>query len=162
MADKNHPRIGDLLVAAGALTRDQVQAVLEQQQATGRPFGDLAERMFAVDAETVEKAWLDQYVSYGTEVDLNNQRIDMEVLRVLNRRQAWQFRMLPLRRENDELIVATTRDRLPKAVNFAWRRLHDPIYFLIAQRPQLEDFLMDHYPWPAMYEQMEQAVASTW
>ncbi len=143
-------KIGELLVAQGSLTRDQVQAILEEQNTTGRPFGYLAERMFNVNAENIEKAWIDQYVSMDTSIDLDTQRIDTEVLRVLNRRQAWQFHMLPMHYDDSDLVVATSKEKLPRAINFAWRKIKDPVFFLIAKRPQLEDFLMEHYPWPAM------------
>lgn len=150
MGDVQRMKMGELLVQAGVLNQDQIQQILDMQESTGRPFGDLAERMFGVDPDAIEQAWIEQYLSYGAEVDLDTQHMDVEVLRVLNRRQAWQFQLLPLRRDNEELIMATTRKRLPRAVNFAWRRMHDPVFFLIARRPQLEEFLMDHYPWPAM------------
>jgi hypothetical protein len=149
MANNRGIRIGELLVRHGVLSEQQVFEILQEQKRTQRPFGDLAERMFEVSAEAVEQAWIEQYLTLSPVVDLNEQDIDVKVLKVLNRRQAWQFRMLPLRREEDELVIATTQDRLKRAVNFAWRRVHDPVYFLIARRPQLEDFLMQHYPWPA-------------
>ena len=142
-------RIGELLVRQGVLTEQQVQQVLDEQKRIGRPFGDLAERMFNVSPDAVEKAWVDQYVTYSTEVDLEKQKFDVRTLKTINRRQAWQFRMLPIRRENDEMVAATCQDHLRRAVNFAWRHLDEPIYFLIAGRPQLEEFLMEHYPWPA-------------
>ncbi len=144
------PRIGELLVRIGALSEQQLQAILEHQKQTNRPFGDLAERMYGVRPDQVEQAWVEQYLSFSTAVDLQTQGVDAEVLRVLNRRQAWQFRLLPLRREDDEVVMATCSEKLPRAVNFAWNRMSDPVYFLIAQRPQLEQFLQEHYPWPAM------------
>jgi MSHA biogenesis protein MshE len=142
-------RIGELLIEQGVLSAEQVQQILDEQKRAGRPFGDLAERLFGVSPESVEKAWIDQYLSLSTEIDLDQQSVDVHVLRTLNRRQAWQFRMVPMRHEQQDLVVATSREHLKRAVNFAWRRLHDPVYFLIARRPQLEDFLMRHYPWPA-------------
>jgi len=148
-------RIGELLVEAGVLTADQVQQVLDAQRREGRPFGDLAERMFGVEPEAVEQAWVDQYLSFDTEIDLETQRIDTEVLRLLNRRQAWQFELLPLRRERGELLLATTSNRLVRAANFAWRRFQDPVMLLISCRPQLEQFLQRHYPWRAV-EDLEQ------
>ena len=141
-------RIGQLLVAQGVLTEEQVERIVEQQREVGRPFGDLAERMFDVDPDAVERAWIDQYLAFGTEAELNDQRIDQEALDLLSRRQAWQFRVLPLRREADELVVATSREHLRRAVNFAWRRLEEPLYFLIVRPAQLEQYLMHHYPWP--------------
>ncbi len=159
MTQEHGLRMGELLVAAGLLTDQQVRDILAEQQRSGRPFGDLAERLFNVNPDAVEQAWVEQYLSLQTEVDLTTQEVDVEVLRVLNRRQAWQFRMLPLRRDDDELVMATCREKFVRAVNFAWRRMNDPVFFLIAQRPQLEEFLMEHYPWPGI-EQLEPAAMS--
>ncbi len=145
-------RIGEILVGLGVLSAEQVEAIVAEQKKVGRPFGDLAERMFDVAPSAVEQAWVDQYTAFGTEADLEQQEIDTQVLRVLNRRQAWQFRMLPLRRENNELIAATDKENLRRACGFAWNTLDEPIYFLIARRPQLEEFLMDHYPWPGILD----------
>lgn len=143
-------KIGELLVRQGVMTEEQVSEVLEHQQATGRPFGLLAEQLFDVNPDAVEKAWVEQYLSYETEVDLESQHIDVEVLKVINRRQAWQFRILPVQRDESthEMIAVTSKEFLRRAVNFAWRQVNDPVYFLVARRPQLEEFLMKHYPWP--------------
>jgi len=145
-------RIGELLVRQGALTAEQVETILEAQRRESRPFGDLAERMFGVTPDAIEQDWIDQYLCFGERAFLEQQRIDVQVLKVINRRQAWQFRMLPLRKKDGELVVATCRDHLQRAVSFAWSRLDDPIHFLIARRPQLEEFLMEHYPWPNALE----------
>jgi MSHA biogenesis protein MshE len=154
MTQRHGLRMGELLVQAGVLTEPQVKEILETQRKTGRPFGDLAERLFEVPTESIEQAWVEQYLQFGTAVDLESQRIDVEVLRVINRRQAWQFKLLPMRYEADELVMATTPNDFKRAVNFAWRKLSDPIYFVLSQRPQLEQFLQTHYPWPAM-EQLD-------
>lgn len=141
-------RIGEILVAQNVLREWQVEQILEHQQRFGRPFGDLAERLFGIRPAQVENAWVEQYLSFGTEIDLDEQTIDAQTLRVINRRQAWQFRMLPLSREDGEMIAVTSRDRLRRAVSFAWRRFDEPVYFLIAAPAQLERFLMKYYPWP--------------
>ena len=141
-------RIGELLARRGVLTPVQIDQVLDAQKDSGRPFGDLAERMFGVEPESVERAWLDQYLSYDTAVDLDDERFDEGVLGTLDRRQAWQFRVLPIRRADGELVVATCAEKLRKAVNFAWRTFNEPVYFLVAPRTQLEEHLMTHYPWP--------------
>ena len=46
-------RLGDLLVNRGAMTGQQRDAVLEYQRLTGRPFGELAERLFGVGQAAV-------------------------------------------------------------------------------------------------------------
>lgn len=152
--------IGQILKRHGVLTETQVQAILERQRTEARPFGDLAERMFRVTPDMVEKAWVEQYLSYDTEIDLDSQYIDSEVLKVINRRQAWQFRVLPMRRNRQEMVAATSPQFLRRAVNFSWRNFQDPVFFLIARRPQLEMFLMKHYPWPgAMDLPVDQSAA---
>ena len=37
---------------------------------------------------------------------------------------------------------------LVRAVNFSGRKIDEPIHFLIAERAQLREFLMKHYPVP--------------
>ena len=45
---------------------------------------------------------------------------DNEALRVLNRRQAWQFELLPIRTEpQGEILMAASANRLARAVTFA-------------------------------------------
>ena len=92
-------QIGQLLVEQGVLTERQVKHVLQVQKMSHRPFGDLAERLYGIDPKAVEDAWVQQYLRMAGVVDLEDVDIDAECLRVLNRRQAWQFHLLPLRRE---------------------------------------------------------------
>ena len=141
-------QIGQLLVEQGVLTDTQVQQVLAAQQKSHRPFGDLAERMFGVKAKAVEDAWVEQYIRVAGIVDLDEQKFDVDCLRLLNRRQAWQFHTLPVNREQHGLNIATSADKLVRAVNFATRTLEEPVMVMIAERQQLQEFLMKHYPVP--------------
>jgi hypothetical protein len=141
-------QIGQLLIEQGVLTPSQVQQIIQVQKTNHRPFGDLAERLFGIDPRAVEDAWVEQYIRTAGIVDLNSIRIETDALRVLNRRQAWQFHLLPLHRDDNNLNIATSADDLVRSVNFAVRKLDDPIYFLIAERQQLREFLMRHYPVP--------------
>jgi hypothetical protein len=149
-------QIGQLLVEQGVLTTKQVEQILKVQQTSHRPFGDLAERLFGIDPRAVEDAWVEQYVRTAGIVDLSQIKIESDALRILNRRQAWQFHLLPLNHNEPvssdsagpNFNMATSSDSLVRAVNFAVRKLNDPIYFLIAERQQLREFLMKHYPVP--------------
>jgi hypothetical protein len=140
--------IGELLVEQGVLTSTQVDHILKVQRESHRPFGDLAERLFGIDPRAVEDAWVEQYVRTVGVIDLDDQQMDESCLRLLNRRQAWQFHSLPMNRESENLNIATSADDLVRAVNFASRKIDEPIYFQLAQRQQLREFLMRHYPVP--------------
>lgn len=141
-------QIGQLLVEQGVLTDKQVEEILQVQRVSHRPFGDLAERLFGISPEAVEDAWIEQYIRVAGVVDLNDLEIDARCLRMLSRRQAWQFHLLPICRQDGNLNMATDRESLVRAVNFSARRLDEPVCFLIAQRRQLREFLMRHYPVP--------------
>ncbi len=139
-------QIGQLLVEQGVLSDAQVRHVLMVQKISHRPFGDLAERLYGVDPKAVEDAWVQQYLRMVGVVDLDDQKIEVECLRLLNRRQAWQFHLLPLNRQAEGLHMATSAEDLVRSVNFTTRSLDQPVHFLIAERQQLREFLMKHYP----------------
>src|ERR1700744_6596947 len=88
--------IGQLLIEQGVLTEAQVQHVLQVQKISHRPFGDLAERLYGINPRAVEDAWVEQYLRTVGVVDLDDQDIDTECLRLLKRRLAWQGSVLPL------------------------------------------------------------------
>ena len=140
--------IGQLLVEQGVLTADQVKHILTVQKASHRPFGDLAERLFGIAPEAIEDAWVEQYIRTAGVVDLDDVTFDADCLRLINRRQAWQFHLLPAHRDGEHLQVATDAEHLIKSVNFASRRIDEAVFFLVADRGQLREFLMKHYPVP--------------
>ena len=141
-------QIGQLLVEQGVLTERQVKHVLQVQKMSHRPFGDLAERLYGIDPKAVEDAWVTQYLRMAGVVDLEDVEMEAECLRVLNRRQAWQFHMLPMNRTDDHLNIATDAQSLVRAVNFSAKKLDEPVFFQLAEREQLRAFLMKHYPVP--------------
>ena len=49
--------------------------------------------------------------------------------------------------------MATSTDGLVRSVNFATRSVEEPVHFLIAERQQLREFLMKHYPVPEFLAQ---------
>ncbi len=141
-------QIGELLVEQGVLTDKQVSHILKVQKVSHRPFGDLAERLYGINPRAVEDAWVEQYLRIVGVIDLEQAEVETECLRLLNRRQAWQFHLLPLNREDEGLQMATSAENLVRSVNFATRAIDEPVHFLIAERAQLREFLMKHYPVP--------------
>src|ERR1043165_687454 len=76
-------QIGQLLIEQGVLTEKQVEHILKVQKMSHRPFGDLAERRFGINPQAVEDAWVQQYVRLAGTIDLKDQEIDEECLRLL-------------------------------------------------------------------------------
>lgn len=142
-------RIGQILIEQGVLSEQQVFEVVHAQKTSGLPFGVLAEQMFDVTVESIEQAWIEQYSRLTGEIDLNEMAMDAAALKLINRRQAWQFEVLPLRFEpSGELLMAASRTRLARAVTFVANRLRPVVYFRVAESMQLREFLKRHYPMP--------------
>jgi len=140
--------LGEILIEQGVLTRVQVEHLLRVQKTCHRPIGDLAERLYGVSPTAIEDAWVQQYLHTIGTVDLADVAVEVDCLRQINRRQAWQFHLLPTNRESGELNIATDADNLVRAVNFSARKLDEPVLFIVAEREQLREFLKQHYPVP--------------
>jgi MshEN domain len=143
-------RIGDVLVEQGILSRDDRDAVLEMQRKVKRPFGVLAEEMFGITRHSVELAWAEQYASLADHVDPTSETIDPAAHGVISRRQAWQFGLFPLRFEGDQLVLATTKENLPRALRFTGWRLACPCYLVVADPEPLGRAMMELYPMAGM------------
>ena len=148
-------RLGELLVEAGVLSEQQVFEIVQAQKKQQVPFGVLAERMFDVTIDTIEQAWIEQYHRFTGTLDLQAQQVDEQALRLINRRQAWQFEILPLHFEpGGELLMAASKKRLARAVTFAATRIEQVVYFRVAESEQLRDFLRLHYPMPEVSQEL--------
>lgn len=141
-------RLGEILVRQGLLTKDQVAQVLQTQKEQGRPFGVLAEQLFGLDPRAVESAWVAQYAQLAGQVDPGQLRIDLQCLKLVNRRQAWQFHLLPVAHVGGELVVLTDEKHLAKALRFAAATFKEATYFRIVTSDALQALLMAHYPVP--------------
>ncbi len=143
-------RMGDLLVHMGVMTEDQRDQVLEAQKQSPKPFGVLAEKMFGVSPSDVERAWARQFAQLAATIDPRALEVPAEVSAAINRRQAWQFRVLPLELRGTELVVATTEECLPRAMRFMGWRVDRPVSFVLAEPEQLGEALCTHHPMGGM------------
>ena len=138
-------RLGEILVEQGVLTEQQVQDVLDEQQRTARPFGVLAEQLFGIDPAIIESSWSQQYARLTRTVDLNMEAFEPRATELVSRRQAWQFYIVPVRFDGNELMIATTVEHLPRALRFANNVIGLPVYFVMTDRAALMAALSRHY-----------------
>ncbi len=148
-------RIGEILTERGVLSEQQVFEILQAQRRERLPFGVLAERMFDVTLESIENAWVEQYHRFTGTIDLEEVRFDDQALKLLNRRQAWQFEILPIGYEpGGELLMAASRRRFARAVTFVAAQLEPVVFFRLAESPQLREFLRKYYPMPEVSDEL--------
>jgi hypothetical protein len=141
-----HLRLGDVLVRRGMLSAAQRDQILDEQKRSGRPFGVLAERMFGVKASAIEEAWAEQYAALAGVIDPTAERLDPYAQSLIEPRQAWQFGVLPMRFEGDELVVCTTQENLARAMRFMGWRIGQSCRFQIAEAETLARVLGMVYP----------------
>jgi hypothetical protein len=142
--------IGSLLVDQGTINAAQCDAILQRQRATRRPFGEIAEEMFGISARAVESAWAKQYAQIAEWVDPTADRPDPAVLGLVSRRQAWQFRVLPMAQKGGTLTVCTTPGDLVRALNFSVRHFAATPYLVLAKAQHLGEALARLYPMHGM------------
>ena len=148
-------KLGQVLIDQGVLSEQQVFEILEAQRHRQVPFGVLAEQMFDVTLESIEGAWVEQYAQFTGTIDLDEFEVDRKVLQLINRRQAWQFEILPLGYEDSgELLMAASRRRLARAVTFVANRLEPIVFFRLADSNQLRRFLKRHFPMPEVSDEL--------
>ncbi len=140
--------MGERLVDLGLLTPSQVHEVLRAQKRSGRPFGDLCERLFGISADIIEAVWMDQYREVSGEADRDEPigRPRAEALALISPRQAWQFRLVPLSLHGESIRVATTAPSLAQASRFCTAVLERPSILRVVASEVLAELLEAHYP----------------
>lgn len=154
--------IGELLMEQGKLTGEQCQTILARQKATHRPFGEIAEELFNLPAREVERAWAVQYGQITRWIDPTIEPMDAAVRPLVTRRQAWQFRILPVGYDGSELMVCTTQAGLIRAMNFAAKQLPVTCYFVLSRPDDLADALMRFYPMEGMGLELVEGESPAW
>lgn len=132
------PRLGEILVSRGVLSDAQVGAILDTQARSSRPFGVLAEELFGTDPRAIESAWAAQYESMAPTLTLAPGEPTPEAINAVSKRRAEQFGVAPVRFENGQLMLATARENLPRALMFGLRVLEMPCVFAIAPAGLIE------------------------
>lgn len=145
-----HGRLGEVLVENGVLSSRQVQNVLEVQRDTGEPFGLIAEKLFGIAPAVIEEAWATQYARLTRTTDPATETYDERTRELVTRRQAWQFRVLPIRFDGPDLMLATTPRHLRRALRFATNVMGIPVYLVLADPKSLGEALVKRYPLPGM------------
>ncbi len=140
------PQLGELLIECGLMTPQQRDQVLWVQREHPRPFGVIAEELFGIRPIDVERAWAQQLIQLAERIDPATRVPDHACLGLIDRRQAWQFGVLPLSRSERELVLCTCPGMLVKAVRFAGWRLAGSCVFELAEPNRLALALQRHYP----------------
>lgn len=131
-------RIGDILIEQGLITPQQLKEALEMQKKDNKKrLGEIFVEMGAINREKLYGIL--QYI-YETEyVDLSNQVIDPEVISLISEKTALRFKLIPISKNDDELIIAMANPLDVYAIDFV--RAHTKIKKIISLLSSEEDVL---------------------
>ena len=105
-------RLGDLLIAAGAITDEQLQAALQAQKTSGQRLGDLLiDSGVITQRQLIDALQMQLGVDY---IDLTRVSIPVELAKYVPRNLAKKFLVVPVKLVQDRLYLA----------------MHDPLDFV--------------------------------
>lgn len=97
-------RLGDLLIAAGAITDEQLQAALQAQKTSGQRLGDvLIDSGVITQRQLIDALQMQLGVDY---IDLTRVSIPVELAKYVPRSIAKKYCVVPVKLVKDELYVA--------------------------------------------------------
>lgn len=102
-------RIGQILSQLAPLSEHDVEEILQEQKSSRQRFGDAALSLGLVQPEHIWEAWIRQVQERHTPIDLGTVGIDTQSLAYVPAALARQFRLVPVRAWQDELVVASAR-----------------------------------------------------
>jgi len=110
-----NPRIGDVLVAAGALSQEQLQRALAEQKSSGRMLGEMLVEQGVISASTLVDA-LGKCLSVPA-CQLRHGLIDPAVLKLIGADEAERLLALPMFKVRDSLTVAMAQPQSLPAID---------------------------------------------
>ena len=103
-SSKRPKRLGDILIAAGLITEEQLEAALAKQKGSGKRLGTvLQEEGHITELEMIEALQMQLGIEF---VDLNKYTIPTELAQVLPVNIAKQYQVVPIKVVRDELYLA--------------------------------------------------------
>lgn len=110
-------RIGDILIEQGLVTPQQLEEALKMQKEGNKK--RLGEALIEIGAISKDELYETLQYIYETEyVDLSNYVIDPEVISFISKETALRFKLIPLSKNDDELIIAMANPLDIYAIDF--------------------------------------------
>ena len=140
---KSTPGLAELLVSSGQVTREEMEAALREQAATGRSLGDILSELGLVSEEDLIRA---SAAEAGMEfVDLNEQPLDPEATKLIPESLARRHRVLALGYRGDTPIIGMANPSDVFAVDDLRTLLGTDIQIVVCSAGQIAEYLSRVY-----------------
>lgn len=138
-----YKRLGDLLIAAGTITPEELDVGLERQKKTKERLGTaLISAGIITEAELIEVLQLQLGIEY---IDLSKTTIPISMAQILPKNIAKQFQVVPVHMERDELCLAMSDPMNFYAIEEVKKAVRKKIVPMIATSEDVEHAIMVLY-----------------
>ena len=137
---------GECLGRVVPLSGLDVAEILEDQETSGRRFGEIALAWGLCQPEHVWVAWAAQLGQQTQVVDLSRVGIDAQAVAMVPARLARRMRAVPVRTAGEDLVVAAEEATLERAAKRLPRLLGRKVRFVVAPADQIQSALTAYYP----------------
>lgn len=144
--------IGEMLKSTGVISEEQIEAALHVQKVTKEAIGEIFVRLnFITDDELARAVALQNDLEY---VDLDSYIPDKEVLKLIDKDFAMFNMVLPLKIENDFLIVVTAWPNDGEILEYLEQNSEHPIRFAVSDSKAIARYVQFYY------EQLDYSIES--
>ena len=132
-------RLGDILVESGHLTKEDIERALELQKGTNKRLGEiLIDEHFISETELIESLTMQLGIDF---IDLTKAKIDSSLTQLIPKNIAKQYRLVPVKVQNDRLYIAMEDPLNFRAVETVKEVSHKRIVVMIAYREAIDKAL---------------------
>jgi len=139
-------RIGELLSRIVPLSTHDVEEILQEQTGTHRKFGEIALAWGLCQPEHVWNAWCRQLAQGVERVDLAQVGVDAQAAAMLPAEVARELQVLPVRRAEEVIVIATAADEITQLAVDLTKRLALKVMFVRVEAKQLREMIENYYP----------------
>ena len=142
-AERGAPGLAELLVTSGQVTREEMEAALREQAATGRSLGDILSELGLVSEEDLIRATASET---GMEfVDLNDFQLDPEATKLIPEALARRHRVLAIGYRGDTPVIGMANPSDVFAVDDLRTLLGSDIHIVVSSAGQIAEYLSRVY-----------------
>ena len=135
-------RLGDVLVARGIITTEDLAAALQDQQHTGKQLGRLLLERNLISRDDLVQALGTQYRMPS--LDLSRYQIDADIVREMSHEIAARYTAIPIARSPETLTVAVA-DPSPNTLGELAAQLDTPLAFMVADEDYIKEAITGYY-----------------
>jgi type IV pilus assembly protein PilB len=137
------PRIGEMMIARGLITHEQLEVALDHQRASGKLMGEILVELGHLDAVDLTRI-LAERRGYQF-VDLRDRTIDMTLMDLVPEEVARRYSALPLAHQDDHVVVAMAQPENVFALDDLRVLTELPVFPVMGEPGQIDEAISRCY-----------------